>query len=185
MFAETLPILNIPTCRRDLSRRQLVPKLKCAKISREAKSFLAFLLRPSWKRIFHRLRHAGSTTTTTETLVSSCSCDTETLVDDSTETSSDLSQRKASRPYDSNTGVIFDTVSRQFASTMSQPSSSEVRISEHRSDHHLSFQSDHVLCAYVLPSFSEPLTDISRTEIQQTFYAEVRRYSQQRFVIHL
>jgi len=185
MFAGALPVLNIPPCRQHLSRFQLAPKLKCAKISREAKSFIAFLLRPSWKRVFCRLRNTGSTTTVTETLVSPCSCDTETPVDDSTETSSDLSRRKASRPHDSHTGVIFDTVSRQFASTTSQLSSSEVRISEHRSDRHLSFQSDHVLCAYVLRSFSDPLTDISRTEIQRAFYADVRRCSQQRFVVHL
>ena len=187
MFAGALPVLNIPLCRRRLSRFQLAPKLKCAKISREAKSFLAFLLRPPWKRVFCRLRNAGSTTTVTETLVSSCSCDTETLVDDSTETSLDLSPRKASRPRDSHTSVIFDTVFRQFASITSQLSSSEVHISEHRSDRHSSFQSDHVLCAYVFRRFSQSLIDISisQTEIQRAFYADVRRCSQWRFVIHL
>ena len=123
MFAGALPVLNIPPCRRRLSRFQLAPKLKCAKISRGAKSFLTFLLRPPWKRVLCRLRNAGSTTTVTETLVSSCSCDTETLIDNSTETSFDLSPRKVSRPRDSYKGVIFDTVFRQFASTTSQLSS--------------------------------------------------------------
>ena len=184
MFAGALPILNIPPCRRRFSHFQLAPKLKCAKISRETKSFLAFLLRPPWKRVLCRLRNAGSTTTVTETLVSSCSCDTETLIDDTTETSFDLSPRKASRPHDSYTGD-FDTLFRQFASMTSQLSSSEVHISEHRSDRHLSFQSDHVLCAYVRRSFSEPLTEIPRTEIQRAFYTDVRRCSRQGFDIHL
>ena len=92
MFTRTL---STPPCRRSPSRF-LVPKLKCTKLSREAKAFLAFLLRPSWKRVFFPLRNAGSTTTVTDTLVSTCSSDTETLVDDSAETSSDLSRRKVS-----------------------------------------------------------------------------------------
>ena len=81
--------------------------------------------------------------------------------------------------------VIFDTLFRQFASMTSQLSSSEVHMSERRSGRHLSFQSDHVLCAYVRRSFSEPLTDIPRTEIQRAFYADVRRCNRQGFDIHL
>ncbi|KIM55315.1 hypothetical protein SCLCIDRAFT_308044 [Scleroderma citrinum Foug A] len=106
MFAGALPVLNILPCRRRLSRFQLAPKLKCANISREAKSFLAFLLRPPWKQVLCRLRNAGSTTTVTETLVSSCSCDTETLIDDTTETSFDLSPRKTVR-FDDEPAIFF------------------------------------------------------------------------------
>ncbi|KAL4061743.1 hypothetical protein J3A83DRAFT_3835056 [Scleroderma citrinum] len=104
MFMGTLPVLTAPPCRRSLSRFQLAPKLRCAKIRRETKSFLVFLLPPSWKRVLCRLRNTSSTSTVTETLVSSSSCDT--LVNDSVDTSSELSRRKTVR-FDNEPAIFF------------------------------------------------------------------------------
>lgn len=105
MFTRALPAINPPLCRRFLLRFQLVPKLKCAKISREAKSLLAFLLRPTWKRPSCRFWREASVTTLTETLTSS-SCETETLVGDGEESSSDLVRRKTVR-FDDEPAVFF------------------------------------------------------------------------------
>ncbi|KAI6106631.1 hypothetical protein EDD16DRAFT_166778 [Pisolithus croceorrhizus] len=105
MFARALPGISPHLCRRFVSRFQLVPKLKCTKMSREAKSLLAFLLRPAWRRPSHRLWREGSVTTLTETLASS-SCETETLVGDGAESSSDLARRKMVR-FDDEPAVFF------------------------------------------------------------------------------
>ncbi|KAI6030042.1 hypothetical protein EDC04DRAFT_116555 [Pisolithus marmoratus] len=105
MFIRALSALSSAPCRRFMSRFQLVPKLKCAKISKEAKSFPAFLLSPTWNRASYRLRCEGSATTLTTTLTSS-SCETETLVDDGVESSSDLVYRKKVR-FDDEPAIFF------------------------------------------------------------------------------
>ncbi|KAI5992349.1 hypothetical protein F5J12DRAFT_457302 [Pisolithus orientalis] len=104
MLTRALPAVG-PPCRRIVSRFQLVPQLKCAKISREAKRFLVFLLRPAWNRDSFRLRRKSSVTTLTEALTSS-SCETDTLVDDGGESSSDLARRKTVR-FDDEPAIFF------------------------------------------------------------------------------